>query len=110
MWAVHYNITTVLRTTFFSNLGWATRPTPLALLMTTQHLCKQQAITMMSSEAEVVTGCGGGGNADTSAAMVEHVVTVEYLESSMLRGLLWVHPALRPMQPSVNSAGHGSLG
>jgi hypothetical protein len=78
--------------------------------MTTQHLCKQQAITMMSSEAEVVTGCGGGGNADTSAAMVERVVTVEYLESSMLRGLLWVHPALRPMQPSVNSAGHGSLG
>jgi hypothetical protein len=52
----------------------------------------ERAITM-STAAEVETVGGSGGNADAPVVMVvERVVTVEYLESSMSRGLLGKFP------------------
>ncbi|KAL6903553.1 hypothetical protein ACP4OV_004366 [Aristida adscensionis] len=48
----------------------------------------------MSSAREVVTAGDGGGGGETAApvVVVERVVTVEYLEPSMSRGLLGMFP------------------
>ncbi|TVU15323.1 hypothetical protein EJB05_38839, partial [Eragrostis curvula] len=56
-----------------------------------RHLAKHQAITM-STAAEVETIGGGGGDAAAPVVVVERVVTVEYLEPSMSRGLLGKFP------------------